>query len=418
MSSKNKQLLAIFSFILLAGYLSVGVALYQYTHKYAEDQNKKKLDQILLNQRALHTYLEDTLKPVVYQLKKEGKLYNGFFDPKILSFTYIARGIHKELNTLRSENNISQIYYKLATDNPRNQLNQGNADEIKILNRFRENPSLKDYSKIITENGSHYIYYAMPVDANKESCMKCHSTPDKAPSELLSLYGTTAGFGETVGTVRAMISLKMPFDDELYEANQIFILIMSILTLFLLLLYGVVHYFLGRLDESQQIIEEKNKSLLILSEHDSLTNAYNRRSFDSDLERQIGDSTLILIIFDIDYFKRINDTYGHQAGDVVLVKLAELVRSNLRESDLLYRIGGEEFAIISHGQDLEDAKMVISRLLKMISEYDFDLPENIHISAGLALNNQGNSAPELYKRADNALYKAKDEGRNRFVAAD
>lgn len=69
------------------GYTIVGFALYQYMHQFAADQNKKKLDQLLLNQRALHLYLEDQLKPVIYKLKEENKLYKDFFDPKLLSFT-------------------------------------------------------------------------------------------------------------------------------------------------------------------------------------------------------------------------------------------------------------------------------------------------------------------------------------------
>jgi diguanylate cyclase (GGDEF)-like protein len=415
MSIKNKRILTILSLILLAGYVIIGSALYEYTHKYAEDQNKKKLDQILLNQRALHTYLEDHLKPVIYKLKEEGKLYNDFFDPRILSFTYIARGIHEQLNTLRSEENTTQIYYKLATDNPRNPINKANIQELNILNNFRKNPSLKEYSLNIEENGLHYIYYAMPIEANKASCMKCHSTPDKAPDELIAQYGSSAGFGEKEGSVRAIISLKMPFDDELNEANEIFKLIMMILTLFLLLLYSVIFYFLRRLDESQHIIEEKNKTLSILAERDGLTGVFNRRSFDSDLANQIDDPSLVLTIFDIDHFKRINDTYGHLKGDFVLQELTTLVHSNLRDSDYLYRIGGEEFAILSHRHHPADIEHVVVRLLKAISEHDFGLDEHIYISAGISGRLDGDTPITLYKRADDALYQAKENGRNRYI---
>ena len=75
MDFKNKNLIVFFSLLLIAGYVIMGIALYEYTHKYAEDQNKKKLDQLLLNQQALHNYIEDELKPVIYKLKEENKLY-------------------------------------------------------------------------------------------------------------------------------------------------------------------------------------------------------------------------------------------------------------------------------------------------------------------------------------------------------
>ena len=79
---------------------------------------------------------------------------------------------------------------------------------------------------------------------------------------------------------------------------------------------------------TQQIIEEKNKTLSILAELDGLTGVYNRRSFESDLRNEISDDSLVLIMFDIDYFKKINDTYGHQEGDTVLKELSTFVRTN------------------------------------------------------------------------------------------
>lgn len=412
MNLKNKNLILFFSLLLIAGYAIIGTALYEYTHKYAEDQNKKKLDQLLLNQEALHSYLEDHLKPVIYKLKEENKLYKDFFDPKVLSFTYIARGVHQQLNALRDEHNITRIYYKLATDNPRNSLNTASADERNLLHYFRMNPNIKEYSSIIQENNHNYIYYAIPIQANKDSCMKCHSTPDKAPTELIKKYGDKAGFGEKIGNIRAMISLKMPFDDELKEANRIFYLIMGILTLFLLSLFAIVFYFMRRLDHKQQIIEEKNKTLSILAELDGLTNIYNRRSFDTDLANHIAIPSLTLIIFDIDHFKEINDTYGHQAGDDILKNLTLLIRANLREEDQLYRIGGEEFAILTYKQNIVDTEQLVSRLLLKVSEYDFNISKPVHISAGIAMQSGNDTPLTLFKRSDDALYQAKEEGRN------
>ncbi|MDD2780959.1 diguanylate cyclase [Sulfuricurvum sp.] len=412
MSLKNKNIILFFSLLLIAGYVIIGMALYEYTHKYAEDQNKKKLDQLLLNQEALHSYLEDHLKPVIYKLKEENKLYSDFFDPKVLSFTYIARGIHQQLNVLRDEHNITRIYYKLATDNPRNTLNSASADERNLLQYFRMNPDVKEYSSIVQENNHNYIYYAMPIKPNKDSCMKCHSTPDKAPTELIEQYGDKAGFGEKVGNIRAIISLKMPFDDELAEANRIFYLIMGMLTLFLLSLFGIVLFFMRRLDHKQQIIEEKNKNLSILAERDGLTNVYNRRSFDTDLVDRINNPALTLIIFDIDFFKNINDTYGHQVGDNILISLTSLIRSNLREEDHLYRIGGEEFAILTFKENSEDAEQLVARVMQKVSIHDFKISQHIHISAGIAQRSGTDSALDLFKRADDALYRAKEEGRN------
>lgn len=418
MHKKNKIVLGTIGLILLIGYAIVGFVAYEYTHKYAEDQNKKKLDQILLNQRALHSYLEDHLKPVIYRLKEEKKLYDDFFDPKILSFTYIARGIHQHLNRMRNDNNTTEIYYKLATDNPRNAINQADMHELKLLNFFRKNPSVQQYSEIINQNGHSYIYYAMPTEKNKTSCMKCHSTADQAPVELVQQYGTSAGFGETVGHLRAIISLKMPFEDELAEANTVFIFIIGTLGIFLAALFGAISYFIYRLDQYQKIIEEKNIHLSILAEQDPLTGIFNRRSFEMDLEKFINNNHLVMVLFDIDHFKKVNDIYGHQTGDMILQKLSSLVRSNLRESDHLYRIGGEEFAILAPNNNLQDMEQILKRLLPKISEYDFGIPMSIHISAGISEYRDKETSMSFFRRTDNALYFAKENGRNQYIISN
>jgi len=190
---------------------------------------------------------------------------------------------------------------------------------------------------------------------------------------------------------------------------------MAILTLFLVILFGVIIYFVRQLDKKQQIIEEKNKTLSILAELDGLTGVYNRRSFESDLRNEISDDSLVLIMFDIDYFKKINDTYGHQEGDTVLKELSTFVRTNLREADQLYRIGGEEFVILTRERNLEDIEHVINRLLLKVGEYDFGINQAVHISAGIAFRTDLDTPETLFKRADEALYEAKESGRNRYV---
>ncbi len=415
MSTKNRRLLIVFSLVLICGYAIVGTVVHEYAHRYAIEQNKRKLDQLLLNQRALRLYVEEELKPIVYRLKTEGKLYEEYFDPKMLSSTYIARNVHDYLNHLRDERGTSRIHYKLATDNPRNPANRATPEELRILEYFRARPEARQVWRLIRENGHSYIYYAMPIEPNRASCMQCHSTPDIAPAELVERYGKRSGFGEREGNIRAIISLKMPFDRELVEADRMFLLVMGVLALFLTTLFGVVFYFVRKLDRSQQLIEEKNRCLSILAERDPLTDVYNRRSFDADLEHYCTQENLVLIMFDIDHFKQINDTYGHQKGDDVLRELSALIRANLREEDHFYRIGGEEFAVLTYEEDVDVARALAQRLLRAIARHDFSLPHPVHISAGIASKAPSETPRNLYKRADEALYRAKAEGRNRIV---
>ena len=143
MQSKNRRFLLLLALLFIVGEVIFGFVSYRKSIAYAQVQNERHLHEILMRQRALHKYVEETLKPVIYELKAEGKLYDEFFDPRILSFTYIARNINDNLNTLLDKERELRIFhegalqYKLATDNPRNELNRATPKELTILERFR-----------------------------------------------------------------------------------------------------------------------------------------------------------------------------------------------------------------------------------------------------------------------------------------
>ncbi|ALN73381.1 PleD family two-component system response regulator [Aureimonas sp. AU20] len=157
---------------------------------------------------------------------------------------------------------------------------------------------------------------------------------------------------------------------------------------------------------------------------DPLTGLYNRRFLDGHLAQASEQSArsgrpLCVLILDIDHFKQINDTYGHDVGDEVLRQFAERVRRSLRASDLAARIGGEEFALLMPDTDLASAEGAAERLRKLIEVEPFevqDLAIPVTSSVGLARLN-GMEPRGLMKRADIALYEAKRGGRNRVVVA-
>jgi diguanylate cyclase (GGDEF)-like protein len=155
---------------------------------------------------------------------------------------------------------------------------------------------------------------------------------------------------------------------------------------------------------------------------DSLTETVSRAHFLELCQKEINRALrygrpLSLIIFDIDHFKKINDTFGHQAGDLVLKKLCLICKNKLRDTDFLGRIGGEEFAILSVESDLAGATIAAERLRSEIMESVWEYEGNsIHctVSFGVAqLFSSGDCLSMLFKRADEALYKAKNLGRNR-----
>jgi two-component system cell cycle response regulator len=161
---------------------------------------------------------------------------------------------------------------------------------------------------------------------------------------------------------------------------------------------------------------------------DALTGLHNRRYMESHLATLAEQASsrgkpLALMLLDIDYFKAINDTYGHDAGDDVLREFATRVRKSVRGIDLACRYGGEEFVIVMPETDLHVAGMVAERLRRSVAAEGFSVNKGatrieVTISIGLTtLERKGEAVGDVLKRADNALYRAKHDGRNRVVSA-
>jgi diguanylate cyclase (GGDEF)-like protein len=174
----------------------------------------------------------------------------------------------------------------------------------------------------------------------------------------------------------------------------------------------------------QKVNENKLKQLNELLERrattDMLTGIYNRLRFNEFLDRQISEvqrypHPLALIMFDIDYFKKINDTYGHHAGDQVLRELAKVISAKIRETDVFARWGGEEFMILSPYADGEHAARLAEKLRGAVETHAF-VKAKVTCSFGVTEFDARDTSESLVARVDAALYQAKAEGRNRVVA--
>ena len=182
----------------------------------------------------------------------------------------------------------------------------------------------------------------------------------------------------------------------------------------------------AKLKQNSEVIEKINKELLQINEilknksiRDSLTNLYNHQYINELLEVEITKATgpnqnLCVLMLDIDHFKRVNDTYGHQIGDTVLVVISSLISQYARNIDLVGRYGGEEFFVILPSINLEDALLIADNIRLSIEQYDFNLPNlNVTISVGLA-QYESEDVKTFVNRADTLLYQAKRNGRNRI----
>lgn len=196
-----------------------------------------------------------------------------------------------------------------------------------------------------------------------------------------------------------------------------------------LMLIGMA--FLGAfITVQRQLRQEKEQQVLALLElqanRDSLTGIRNRRSFyeqgKEELKRALRyKEPLIALMVDADYFKKVNDTYGHAVGDLVLKELALTMKEVLREVDLLGRVGGEEFAVLLLRTSVPEALEVAERLRLKIAALKVKVPEggsvSFTVSIGLAvLTETDQDLESLFKKADSALYAAKKQGRNRVVS--
>ena len=235
-------------FLTVVYILMVGFFYNFYQHLVIKDA-KQEVVNILNTTKAIRKYVENIQKPVIYDLKKRGELYKDFFDPRILSSTFIVNTIHHIQTSSKKSKNQTPYKFKLAATNPRNPMNKANKFEKEILEKFRK-AELKEFSTTLKENGESYFYVAVPIERNQKSCMKCHSTPNVAPKELVQLYGNKAGFGEKVGDLRAMISLKVPISHIISTHIRDFLI-----TIFIALIFFVIFYIL------LYIIYKKNQKL-------------------------------------------------------------------------------------------------------------------------------------------------------------
>ncbi len=157
------------------------------------------------------------------------------------------------------------------------------------------------------------------------------------------------------------------------------------------------------------------------AEIDFLTGAGNRRAFDQKMTELLKPNDtppdICLLIFDLDHFKRVNDQFGHVAGDGVLVQFCELLRSRIRAVDCLYRYGGEEFVFFAMGANLAAASHLAEELRALIANKLRASDSTITVSIGVAKQHLGESAKTWFERADAALYEAKQSGRNAVRAA-
>ena len=185
-----------------------------------------------------------------------------------------------------------------------------------------------------------------------------------------------------------------------------------------MILYIIISYYRNQERAYFRQLQDLNENLQEEVTLDVLTGAHNRRAFKDIVEQTIAFHTktnlpFVLVIIDIDHFKRINDNYGHLQGDVVLKAMGQHIKSKIRQGDTLIRYGGEEFVICFEQMELQKALEIMEKMRQSIEDLTLIKGETITVSSGLSALQKDDTPYSLLSRADIALYEAKDAGRNK-----
>jgi diguanylate cyclase (GGDEF)-like protein len=173
-----------------------------------------------------------------------------------------------------------------------------------------------------------------------------------------------------------------------------------------------------------QELEAANRELDRQSRSDHLTGVLNRRGFETQLKIALSsarrrNSPISVIMVDLDHFKQVNDTHGHDVGDQVIRHLSDTLRQRVRDSDIVARLGGEEFVVMLPDTDAKGAQILAEELVKVVASRQAPVAGKVTISAGVSeLNMKLEDLAEMLKGADEALYVAKRSGRNQAIVHD
>jgi diguanylate cyclase (GGDEF)-like protein len=312
--------------------------------------------------------------------------------------------------------NKSGFYIRNVSDNPRNPVNAADPYEMKAIGFFKSNPNEQEYFQSYTDLGLTYLQYATPIYM-RESCLQCHGSKEQTLSAIQEQYDSA--FNYEVGDLRGIVSIKIPQQNIESMVFQ-FVKKELLLTILTLIVISAIAIFIYK--RTLFHVKRGEEEATEYATSDALTGLHNRhylQSYDIHQTHFLNEDECFAVAFiDIDHFKKINDTYGHDVGDRVLTTLARVLKHATRKDDTLCRYGGEEFLIIAYNISLQQSLKKLESLRERIENLEIDIGEgvSIHItvSVGISCGAYTDSLEKVITEADKALYKAKEEGRNRI----
>ena len=197
----------------------VAVVIYYALSAFFIKDAEHKIKNILLTHRGLHSYIQKVMHPEFYAARDNGVVAQNYYSPQIFSSSYLVRTVHFFYNDELKKAGLPEVYYKMASDNPRNPVNRADEQETALIRMFNENRDASEFRKIIMIDDRKYLYYAIPFLETNASCIRCHGKRSDAPPGLQALYPGEGGFNEKTGVYRAIESIRMPISDEISIAT-------------------------------------------------------------------------------------------------------------------------------------------------------------------------------------------------------
>ncbi|QCU90944.1 diguanylate cyclase domain-containing protein [Thiomicrorhabdus sediminis] len=422
--SINKKPLYLLALILLTTYLLVSFVLYDKIRQSTIENKLNDLSHHLLYQKALRSYISNNVKPVIYDYMHQGLLSSDYFEKRVLSSAYISEQVFRIYQNLLIENQLPEWQYRIAASNAMNPKNQASQTELELIERFNQEPNLKQIQNIDSINGKEALHVILPLAKTQSSCLYCHGDPKQAPQDLIEQYGSERGFFEPVGKIRGFISYKIDLDNALKTSKQAFLTVNTIILLTSILIFVLVSLIYNSEQKRKLLNNKLQRETHYIAHHDFLTGLKNRHSLNLTLPQKLieyqesdNKKAIWAIMIDIDHFKKINDSYGHDIGDRALQELGKILKRVAKfyiNADV-YRLGGEEFLIVLEGTE-DSIKQLYHRIQELLDKITIDQCEqDIKVSAGATAYRRQEQQYDFLKRADNALYSAKQQGRNCMV---
>jgi len=415
---RNMKFFMIFALLL---FVAIGYKTYEEYHRIKDTQ---KL--IVLNESQS---LAEFISAFRQTYQDFFLLYHIEVDEKTINLLPIKS--ISEISNRFSSSVQGDVVIRTVSDRPRNADNKANDFELEMIQYFKKNPEETD--KFIQKEDVYY--YTKPL-LIQQSCLRCHGKREDAIPSIRDKYENAYDY--KLGEIRGLLNIKIKerdfFAAMYYDFTETLISAILLYIVFLIIIYILIQKMRAKEEQYTKKLEtdiatkiyeiKKQKDILYdQAHHDALTGLPNRVLFNDRLSHGIEKAKrhkvkLALFFIDLDHFKQINDSLGHQVGDRVLVVVAERLKAKIRKEDTLARLGGDEFTIIIEDlKEIQDVSLLAQKILDVLMQPIHIEGHTLYISCsiGISLYPQDDiDANNLLKYADAAMYKAKEEGRNNF----